>query len=154
MHSRTTPSRANHAKTVLNSPSNLVQLSPAVTWAISSVDRSLSGPKDMGKSCSSVMTVYLPVLSYINMGVLGCRVADRSSQQDGFPSLHAGRRVRRRFLSLLRKDSGERKKRTSQNSLINCLHMPQGLAGGVMSVATAMARKSPGFAPWFETRRT
>jgi len=25
----------------------------------------------MGKSCSSVMTVYLPNLSYINIGVLG-----------------------------------------------------------------------------------
>lgn len=36
---------------------------------------------------------------------------------------------------------------TSQNSRINCLHMPQGLAGGEMSVATAMARKSPALAP-------
>ena len=37
---------------------------------------------------------------------------------------------------------------TSQNSLKNCLHIPQGLAGGVMSVATAMARMSPFFAPY------
>jgi hypothetical protein len=37
---------------------------------------------------------------------------------------------------------------TSQNSRMNCLHMPQGLAGGEMSVATAMARKSPALAPW------
>jgi hypothetical protein len=36
---------------------------------------------------------------------------------------------------------------TSQNSRMNCLHMPQGLAGGEMSVATAMARKSPVLAP-------
>jgi hypothetical protein len=43
----------------------------AALRASSSVDSSLSGPKDMGKSCSSVMTVYLPSLSYINIGVLG-----------------------------------------------------------------------------------
>jgi len=29
--------------------------------------------------------------------------------------------------------------------------MPQGLAGGEMSVATAMARKSPALAPWTTT---
>lgn len=31
----------------------------------------------------------------------------------------------------------------SQNSRMNCLHMPQGDAGGEMSVATARARMSP-----------
>lgn len=36
---------------------------------------------------------------------------------------------------------------TSQNSLMYCLHMPQGLAGGEMSVATARARMSPRRAP-------
>jgi hypothetical protein len=36
---------------------------------------------------------------------------------------------------------------TSQNSRIYCLHMPQGLAGGEMSVATARARISPRRAP-------
>lgn len=35
----------------------------------------------------------------------------------------------------------------SQNSLMNCRHMPHGLAGGAISVATAMARISPFFAP-------
>lgn len=30
-----------------------------------------------------------------------------------------------------------------QNSRINCLHMPHGLAGGVVSVLTAIARMSP-----------
>jgi hypothetical protein len=36
---------------------------------------------------------------------------------------------------------------TSQNSRIYCLHMPQGLAGGEISVATARARISPRLAP-------
>jgi len=36
---------------------------------------------------------------------------------------------------------------TSQNSRIYCLHIPQGLAGGEMSVATARARMSPLRAP-------
>lgn len=35
----------------------------------------------------------------------------------------------------------------SQNSLMNCLHMPQGLLGVLASVATAMARMSPGRQP-------
>lgn len=39
-------------------------------------------------------------------------------------------------------------KHTSQNSLMNCLHMPQGLAGGLISVATASALKSPRRRPW------
>lgn len=39
--------------------------------ASSSVESSLSGPNDMGSNCSRVMTVYLPSLSYIKMGVLG-----------------------------------------------------------------------------------
>jgi len=97
--------------------------------ASSSVDSSLSGPNDMGKSCSRVMTVYLPSLSYINMGVLGynIRSAKRTVQE-----------VSRECQDPL----------TSQNSRINCLHMPQGLAGGEMLVATAMARKSPALAPW------
>jgi hypothetical protein len=42
----------------------------------------------------------------------------------------------------------ERDSLTSQNSRMNCLHMPQGLAGGEISVATAMARKSPVLAPY------
>ena len=37
---------------------------------------------------------------------------------------------------------------TSQNSLMNCLHMPQGLAGGLIFVDTAMALKSPLLQPW------
>jgi hypothetical protein len=36
---------------------------------------------------------------------------------------------------------------TSQNSRIYCLHIPQGLAGGEISVATARARISPRLAP-------
>jgi len=80
----------------------------------------------MGKSCSNVMTVYLPSLSYINMGVLGYNTVSHIDSQDAIPNC---------FL-------------TSQNSRMNCLHMPQGLAGGEMSVATAMARKSPALAPW------
>lgn len=36
---------------------------------------------------------------------------------------------------------------TSQNSLKNCRHIPHGLAGGLMSVATATARMSPFLAP-------
>jgi len=40
---------------------------------------------------------------------------------------------------------------TSQNSLMNCRHMPHGLAGGLMSVATARARTLPFFAPCYET---
>lgn len=46
----------------------------AALRASSSVDSSLSGPNDMGKSCSRVMTVYLPSLSYINIGVLGYEI--------------------------------------------------------------------------------
>jgi hypothetical protein len=36
---------------------------------------------------------------------------------------------------------------TSQNSLMNWRHIPHGLAGGLISVATARARTSPFFAP-------
>ena len=49
--------------------------------------------------------------------------------------------------SVLHSRGKEKESLTSQNSRMNCLHMPQGLAGGEMSVATAMARKSPVLAP-------
>jgi hypothetical protein len=109
----------------------------AALLASSSVESNLSGPNDMGRSCSSVMTVYLPSLSYINIGVLGYTI---SSVKDPKTKEHNAPRLGQRdeIARLL----------TSQNSLMNCLHMPQGLAGGEMSVATAMARKSPALAPW------
>ncbi len=75
------------------------------------------------------MTVYLPNLSYINIGVLGYMIG--SAKNDPIPQI-----------SMM-----ETLVLTSQNSRMNCLHMPQGLAGGEMSVATAMARKSPALAP-------
>jgi hypothetical protein len=43
--------------------------------------------------------------------------------------------------------AGEAMAYTSQNSRMNCLHMPQGLAGGLISVATAIALMSPFLAP-------
>jgi hypothetical protein len=45
----------------------------------------LSGPKDMGRSCSRVMAVYLPSLSYIRMGVLGCCENRRSQSTKSSP---------------------------------------------------------------------
>lgn len=39
---------------------------------MSSVLSSFSGPKDIGRSCSSVMTVDLPSLSYMRIGMLSC----------------------------------------------------------------------------------
>jgi hypothetical protein len=49
------------------------------------VDSNLSGPKDMGRSCSRVITVYLPSLSYIRMGVLGCYRNRRSQSTKSSP---------------------------------------------------------------------
>lgn len=40
-------------------------------WASSFAVNNFSGPKDIGSSCSRIMTVDLPSLSYINIGVFG-----------------------------------------------------------------------------------
>lgn len=39
-------------------------------YTTSSVANSFSGPNDIGSSCSSVITVDLPSLSYIRIGIL------------------------------------------------------------------------------------
>lgn len=44
-------------------------------FASSSVVNNFSGPNDIGSSCSSVMTVDLPCLSYINIGMLSYSVS-------------------------------------------------------------------------------
>ena len=95
--------------------------------SISSVDLRASGPNDIGSNCPSVITVDLLSLSYIRIGIL--------SYTHSVSSTH--------ILSPRCNDI-----RTSQNSRMNCLHIPQGLAGGLMSVATARARISPFFAPF------
>lgn len=95
-------------------------------FAISSVVNSFSGPKDIGNNCSSVMTTHLPSLSYISIGILSCDYRQYE--------IH---------------DAGEDSSHTSQNSRMNCRHIPQGLAGGLISVATAIARMSPFLAPWY-----
>jgi len=94
---------------------------------MSSVDKRLSGPKDIGRSCPKVITVDLASLSNMKIGMLS------------YEEVSIGR---------LSPDTESSCNRTSQNSLKNCLHIPQGLAGGLISVATATARMSPFFAPY------
>ena len=91
--------------------------------ACESADFRFSKPKENGSSCSRVMTVDLPSLSYIRIGILDCKIVSPVYYNETFDVF------------------------TSQNSLINWRHMPQGDAGGVISVETAMARMSPFLAP-------
>lgn len=97
-------------------------------------ESSFSGPKLMGSSCSTVIMVDLPSLSYIITGIFDCLFVSiaaiyTSGQHDGLIS------------------EGPWSRLASQNSRMNCRHMPQGLAGGLMSVETANARISPLLAP-------
>ena len=81
----------------------------------------------MGKSCPKVITVDFPSLSYMSTGMLSYTIVSASILSSLYVEHHP---------------------LTSQNSLINCRHMPHGLAGGLMSVDTAIARMSPFFAPY------
>ena len=89
-----------------------------------SADFRFSNPKEKGSSCSKVMTTDLPSLSYISIGIFDCKSVSLIHTIKPFAWI------------------------TSQNSLMNCRHMPQGDAGGVISVETAMARMSPLLAPY------
>lgn len=96
----------------------------------------LSGPKLMGNNCSNVSTVDLPSLSYIKTGIEGYK-SKVSTNPSSSPLVTLS--PTRRFLQHI--------SLTSQNSLIYCLHIPHGEAGGEISVATANARISPLLAP-------
>jgi len=92
----------------------------------------LSGPKLMGNNCSNVRTVDLPSLSYIKTGIEGYKSKSQHESITIPPSYLLPQHI---------------SKLTSQNSLIYCLHIPHGDAGGEISVATANARTSPLLAP-------
>ena len=92
----------------------------------------LSGPKLMGNNCSNVRTVDLPSLSYIKTGIEGYKSKSQHESITIPPSYLLPQHI---------------SKLTSQNSLIYCLHIPHGEAGGEISVATANARISPLLAP-------
>lgn len=61
--------------------------------------------------------------------------------------VHQDGHVRLHEVSIPPPQSGKQNKRTSQNSRMNCLHMPQGLAPGLISLDTARALKSPRLRP-------
>ncbi len=85
-----------------------------------------SGPNDRGSNCSRVTTIDLPSPSNNRIGILSYQKVSMSEVMRVYGIVFA---------------------RTSQNSRINCLHIPHGLAGGLMSVETASARMSPFSAP-------
>lgn len=114
-----------------------------VVVVASSVVINFSGPNDIGRSCSSVMTVDFPSTSYMRIGQLSCSPISEVSRVLPSPNkehfhFQGGGKKGPDFVVV--------KLRTSQNSRMNCLHIPHGLAGGLISVATAIARKSPFFA--------